>query len=283
MQFKVIKRLNAEDKGLLYFYTGRECKWGHKAPRFTLEGASNARDSLHLEHAVAGICYECALGMQENNGMMGEPFETIMEDWDETTEDAEVSKLPVLSGTNKMGYKVVKESLVDTAQYPSLCKVLWIGNTQGYVVMSTSKENKRRLGEEHPWFAVGRKNIHMHRAVLGLVGIPSNKVLADHINGIRNDNRLCNLRPVSRTVNNRNSRKFKKPKGTTSIFKGVRKSKGRNKCWQSQHTTKGTYKAIGYYYTEVEAAEAYDNYLRSLNLEGATYNFPREGEGNALR
>lgn len=65
---------------------------------------------------------------------------------------------------------------------------------------------------------IERKTYKAHRlAWLYVYGyFPENEI--DHINRIKNDNRICNLREVSHQCNMRNS---KKPKNNTSGVKGI--------------------------------------------------------------
>ena len=76
----------------------------------------------------------------------------------------------------------------------------------------------------------------------------------DHINGVRTDNRLCNLRSVSRQ---RNSENLRKPTSkNTSGFLGVTKHKQSNK-WISQIRISGKVKKLGYFETPELAHQAY--------------------------
>lgn len=68
----------------------------------------------------------------------------------------------------------------------------------------------------------------------------------DHINGIRDDNRIENLRVVTCQENHMNR--------TTA--KGYGFEKSRNK-WRASITTKGVSRIIGRYDTELEARDAY--------------------------
>ena len=80
-------------------------------------------------------------------------------------------------------------------------------------------------------------------------------LLVDHINGVRNDNRLCNLREASVRENSRN-------KGITSTnksgYKGVSWEKRRNK-WVVRIKTGERYMHGGYYDNVEDAATAYKN------------------------
>lgn len=80
---------------------------------------------------------------------------------------------------------------------------------------------------------------------------PKNDI--DHINGIRSDNRFCNLRQAERYQNLRNMRS----RGGTSKFKGVSFDPARGK-WKAQIQIMGKNKYIGRYASEEEAAIAYN-------------------------
>ena len=74
----------------------------------------------------------------------------------------------------------------------------------------------------------------------------------DHINRVRNDNRICNLRTATQTENHQNTRK---PRTNTSGVVGVCWDKSRGK-WIAQITTNGRCKHLGYYGAIEEAAAA---------------------------
>jgi len=77
----------------------------------------------------------------------------------------------------------------------------------------------------------------------------------DHINGIRDDNRPENLRLVS---NGQNGRSYNKPsQGKTSNFRGVCWNKKRGK-WVAQITVDKVGRGLGYFFSEKEAALAYN-------------------------
>ena len=74
----------------------------------------------------------------------------------------------------------------------------------------------------------------------------------DHINGIRSDNRLCNLREATNAENCRNSIT---PMGESGV-RGVRMDKRWRKKWQARITVAGVAKSLGYYETKEEAIAA---------------------------
>lgn len=85
----------------------------------------------------------------------------------------------------------------------------------------------------------------------------TNKIVIDHINANKIDNRLENLQLIS---NRENCSKEKK--GITSSFVGVRKNKGK---FESQIRIGNQRKYLGRFYTEIEAYEAYKKELNGIN------------------
>lgn len=114
-------------------------------------------------------------------------------------------------------------------------------NANGYVVV-------RLLG----------KKFYAHRLIWVLVngGIDGKDI--DHINGIRNDNRIENLRLATRQENNRNLNCAKKNNKIGVL--GVCKKGNR---FVSQIQIGGKYKHIGSFKTIEEAAAAYVNAKQS--------------------
>ena len=87
--------------------------------------------------------------------------------------------------------------------------------------------------------------------------------IIDHINGIRDDNRIENLRQSNHTLNARNS---DRRKHSTSRFKGVSLHKRSNK-WVAHITNARKLIYLGLFKTDVEAAFAYD--MASLEIHGS--------------
>lgn len=88
----------------------------------------------------------------------------------------------------------------------------------------------------------------------------------DHINGIKTDNRIANLREASKITNTWNAKRNNRNR---SGFKGVSWHKNTGK-WQAQITVNGKYKQLGYYNTALEASNAYLKY--SKQMRGEFYN-----------
>lgn len=76
----------------------------------------------------------------------------------------------------------------------------------------------------------------------------------DHINGVRTDNRIENLRDVSRSGNIQNTRKARS--NSTSGVLGVTFDKSRNK-WLAAITTEGKRKHIGRFESKDDAQKSY--------------------------
>lgn len=82
----------------------------------------------------------------------------------------------------------------------------------------------------------------------------------DHINGIRDDNRIENLRAVTSRQNSQNRKCHREGKLVGATY---RKS---SKKWQAQIRIKGKKKNLGLYETQQAAHEAYLKKLNELKL-----------------
>lgn len=92
----------------------------------------------------------------------------------------------------------------------------------------------------------------------------------DHINRIKDDNRIENLRTVTSSQNQRN----KNPTGS-SRYVGVCWHK-RDRKWQASCNLNGRYHYLGVFKVEVHAAKAYDKFCIDNNLTHTNLNFPEE-------
>lgn len=104
--------------------------------------------------------------------------------------------------------------------------------------------NKDRLGYMHVRF--GRKSMLVHRLAWilmhGNIHDPSLEI--DHVNGIRSDNRLCNLRLVSKKANMQNQHNISKSNRSGHV--GVYWYKAKSK-WTAQIRTDGKLVSLGYF------------------------------------
>lgn len=114
-------------------------------------------------------------------------------------------------------------------------------------------------------------NYQAHRIVWKMAyGVDPDVI--DHINGVKDDNRLENLRSCTLAENSRN---YEKKKGT-SQYRGVCWVE-RDKAWAARISNGRSGKvSLGNFKDEIAAARAYDAAARSLHGEFATLNFPNE-------
>jgi hypothetical protein len=104
-----------------------------------------------------------------------------------------------------------------------------------------------------------------HHQLVGIYFIPNpeNYKQIDHINGVKNDNRLENLRWGNQSQNQRNK---KKRTNCSSQYQGVYYYKNGNN-WKSQISINGKKKHLGYFATELEAFLAWKAYVVQNNLQ----------------
>jgi len=169
-----------------------------------------------------------------------------------------VCVIPLYGNPGKPGRpsipRVVGSATIDDRDFAALSRLRWSLNSGGY--------------------ASWRSGLKMHVLVMLLHGETPrfHHHVADHINRDRLDNRLENLRWVSRLHNRTNSR----PRGNTSQFKGVEpRRQGHKTVYRARITVRGKDICLGHFVTEGEAAQAYDAAALLHHGEYAGLNFPR--------
>ena len=116
-------------------------------------------------------------------------------------------------------------------------------------------------------------NMLMHRQILGLGPIKKDPRQVDHINHAGTDNRKENLRICNDS--NQHAHQRKHMTNTASIYKGVTFARdGRRRPWRAKIGFNKRYISIGSYYTEIEAALAYDAKAIELFGDFKHLNFP---------
>lgn len=83
----------------------------------------------------------------------------------------------------------------------------------------------------------------------------------DHINGDRSDDRIANLREVTRRQNNQNYRCHREGKLLGAV---LMKDQHRNKPWRGQIRIDGKFIVLGYFKTEQEAHQSYMKALKGV-------------------
>jgi hypothetical protein len=139
--------------------------------------------------------------------------------------------------------------LVDDCDYEELSKLKWF-EERGYAVTSIGNIFMRR-------------SIRAHRIIMK----PTNKMVVDHINGNKLDNRRANLRVCTRAQNTAN--RGRQVNNTTG-YKGVHPWRY---GYRSEISVNGKKYLVGYFDDPEEAARAYDAKARELLGEFASTNF----------
>lgn len=137
----------------------------------------------------------------------------------------------------KLGGKNGGTTIVSPEDYAIVSKYSWHQSDKGYVCGSTNY-----------------RTVRLHRFIMG--ALRNQKV--DHMNRNRLDNRRDNLRVVTIAQNNQN-RSISKSK-TSSKYRGVSYVK-KSKLYRARIVYQGTETLIGYFKTEIEAAEAFDVFI----------------------
>ena len=88
----------------------------------------------------------------------------------------------------------------------------------------------------------------------------------DHINGIKTDNRIVNLRDVDRALNMQNQKR--NHKRNISGYLGVTKCSTTNK-WRARITSFGKKIALGSYDTPEKASKVYQEYKKMLHIQNS--------------
>jgi len=151
------------------------------------------------------------------------------------------------------------ETIVDSKVYDFLMEHGWFAHkgTQTFYAARNPK-----LSDD----MCNRSLLLMHRVIWAYVGRELPQFL-DHRNRNGLDNRLRNLRPATRTENNRNARLSKNNK---SGYKGV-SWHSQNGMWRVSITVNYKHIHLGLFHDVEEAAECYRRAARKYHGEFASY------------
>jgi hypothetical protein len=118
---------------------------------------------------------------------------------------------------------------------------------------------------------VKRKVLFIHRLIWVMTHGVQPKHYIDHINGVKDDNRLVNLRECGIGENRMNIGKLA---SNTSGFKGVcrrTKNPSKNKPWIASATSGGKRRYLGTFKTPEEAYAAYCKFITEAHGEFANF------------
>lgn len=122
-----------------------------------------------------------------------------------------------------------------------------------------------KLSQGHMGIMIDGKTFYSHRLAWFYMHKEWPPEMLDHINGVRDDNRLENLRLATRSLNLQNQRKASK--NNKCGFLGVHRKKG---CpvnpYVAELRVNGKIKRIGYYSTPEIAHQAYLEAKRKYHL-----------------
>jgi hypothetical protein len=159
-----------------------------------------------------------------------------------------MKKIPLTQG---------KFAIVDDEDYELLSQRKWCAIKWGNTFAAITNGQKNIKG--HP------EMIYMHRLIIGLK--KGQRLQVDHINHNGLDNRGCNLRLCTAQQNQWN---YTKASNKSSKYKGV----CRHKCggWTAYINKNKKLIYLGYFKTEIEAAETYNAKAKELFGEFAKLN-----------
>ena len=145
---------------------------------------------------------------------------------------------------------------------PHTGNIHWIKNRPKGVIAGDVCKNKNRDG--HIQVSISGKKYSAHRLAFLFMGEPLPEQV-DHINGIPDDNRWCNLRPCCNYTNAYNQGK---KKNNTSGYKGVFYDKGK---WRARTSFKGCRINVGRFSSKEDAYKALCEKIKELHGEFANY------------
>lgn len=140
---------------------------------------------------------------------------------------------------------------------------LFVCTEEGHLIRRSSTRNAfagSRAGTQHP---SGYRYVHVdkvgygeHQVVWAMTTGRWQAGQIDHINGVKNDNRIANLRDVPAGINQQNILAAR-ANSKTGVLGVCLKKGNRTNPWAAQINVGGRSRLLGYYPTQEEAHTAY--------------------------
>lgn len=109
------------------------------------------------------------------------------------------------------------------------------------------------------------KSYRLHRLAWLYVHGEWPKADIDHINGVKHDNRIVNLRDVTRSMNMHNIKKAFKTNNSSGFLGVVRTDKRKKRPWKAQIEVNGKTRSLGTFNTPEEAHQRYLEVKRQVH------------------
>ena len=177
--------------------------------------------------------------------------------------------------------EIIKECWRPVSEYENY-QVSNLGRVRN---VSTSRILKPNIREGYYLVALCKNSIakahRIHKLVANEFLIKpdtDDKLIIDHTNRNKTDNQITNLRWVSYEQNTWNV--GNRP-NARSKYKGVSPTNNKSKSWRARIQTKGHELTIGYFSTEKEAAQAYNDKVIEFRDEYAYRNPISDSESDA--
>lgn len=244
MSSERISRKQALDEGLLRYFTGEECKWGHISERWVSSGS----------------CVECAIERTKEYRERGCTRKSP------TIEAKPLPSLDILKesfdynqDTGELFWKTRPRSHFSSLRGHSVFNATFAGKVAGHAHTRNFYIEVRLM----------KKLYKAHRVIWKMVTGEDPKDMIDHIDGDPSNNRFENLRICT---NQENSRNAGKPRSSdrTSRYMGVGFQRNR---WVGSITVNGK-PIVRKFGSELEAALWYDEMATTLFGKFAKLNFP---------
>ncbi len=158
----------------------------------------------------------------------------------------------------KTEIKKIKEQFSYNPITGDITRIKWFKGNRRVNILKKSKNSQGYI--TIPFFG----DHAGHRIAWVLYYGKNPEVFIDHINGVRDDNRICNLREVNRNGNMQNI--VKPQKNNSTGFLGVSKCPGVKNKWLSQIYKDGVVYILGRFNAPEEAHQAYLKKKKEIHI-----------------